>query len=72
VEYDDCQHSCTYFHQTFSKNPMFSNPPPPEKRAVRERMSKNVVEPERLQVTVWRSVTCWSSKAARAQGRRNM
>jgi hypothetical protein len=30
-------------------------------------MSKNVVEPERSQMTVWRYVACWISKARSAQ-----
>ena len=30
-------------------------------------MSKNVVEPERPQMTIWRRVACWISKATRAQ-----
>ena len=39
-----------------------------ENRAVYELMSKNVVEPERPQVAIWRMrVECWISKATRAQ-----
>jgi hypothetical protein len=38
-----------------------------ENRAVYEIMSKNVVEPTRLQVMVRRRVTCWIRKATRAQ-----
>jgi hypothetical protein len=30
-------------------------------------MSKNMVEPERLQKVIWRRVACWISKATRAQ-----
>jgi hypothetical protein len=30
-------------------------------------MSKNVVEPERPRMTIWRRVACWISKATRAQ-----
>ena len=29
-------------------------------------MSKNAVEPERLQMAIWRSVACWKIKATRA------
>jgi hypothetical protein len=36
-------------------------------RAVYEIMSKNVVEPERPQITIWRRVAYWVSKATRAQ-----
>ena len=36
-------------------------------RAVCEIMSKNMVESERSQVTIWWSVTCWFSKVTRAQ-----
>jgi hypothetical protein len=39
----------------------------PENRVVYEIMSKNVVEPERPQMTVWRCVASWISKATRAQ-----
>ena len=40
---------------------MFSNlPPPPENGAVYEIMWKNVVEPDRLQLTIWRTrIACW-------------
>ena len=30
-------------------------------------MWKNMVEPERPQVAIWRGVACWISKATRAQ-----
>ena len=30
-------------------------------------MSKNMVEPERQQMTLWRRVACWIIKATRAQ-----
>ena len=38
-----------------------------ENRDIYEIMSKNVVEPERLQMKMWRSVACWINKATRAQ-----
>ena len=38
-----------------------------ENRAVYEITSKNVVEPERPQITIWRRVACWISKTTRAQ-----
>ena len=38
-----------------------------ENRAVREIMSKYLVKPETLQITIWRRVECWISKATRAQ-----
>ena len=39
----------------------------PENRAVYEKMSKNLVEPERTQ-TIWRMrIACWVRKATRAQ-----
>jgi hypothetical protein len=38
-----------------------------ENRAVGKIMSKNFVEPERTQMTIWRCVECWISKATRAQ-----
>jgi hypothetical protein len=38
-----------------------------EDRAVYEIMSKNVVEPERPQITIWRCFACWISKAIHAQ-----
>jgi hypothetical protein len=34
-------------------------PPPPENRAVYNTLPKNLVEPERLQMTIWRRVLCW-------------
>ena len=40
-----------------------------ENRAVREIMSKYLVKPETLQITIWRRVECWISKATRAQTR---
>ena len=40
-----------------------------ENRAIYEITSKNVVEPERLQVALWRRVVCWTSKATRASAR---
>jgi hypothetical protein len=39
----------------------------PENRAIYEIMSKNVMEPERPQMTTWRRVACWISEATRAQ-----
>jgi hypothetical protein len=42
-------------------------PPPFENLAVYEIMSKNMVEPEILQMTIWRHVACWISKATRTQ-----
>jgi predicted deacetylase len=38
-----------------------------ENRAVYEIMSKNVVEPDTTQITIWRRVVCWISKATRAE-----
>jgi hypothetical protein len=38
-----------------------------ENRAVYEIVSKNMVEPERPQLAIWRNVACWISKAMRAQ-----
>jgi hypothetical protein len=38
-----------------------------ENRAVYEIMSKNMVEPERPQMTTWRRVACSISKATRAR-----
>jgi hypothetical protein len=40
-----------------------------ENHAVYEIMSKNLVEPERPQMTIWRSVACWISKTTRASTR---
>ena len=40
---------------------------PPENRTLYEIMSKNVVEPERPQMTIWRHVACWISEAIRPQ-----
>jgi hypothetical protein len=40
-----------------------------ENRAVYEIMSKNMVEPERPQMTIWRRVAYWISKATRTQTR---
>jgi hypothetical protein len=45
---------------------MFNNFFPPN-RALYEIMSKNVVEPERPQMTVWRLVACWIMKATRTE-----
>ena len=41
----------------------------PENRTVYEIMSKNVVEPERPHMTIWRRIACWVSKAKRARAR---
>jgi hypothetical protein len=38
-----------------------------ENRAIYERMSNHLVEPERSQMTIWRRVACWISKATRAK-----
>jgi hypothetical protein len=38
-----------------------------ENRAVYGIMSKNVVEPERPQMEIWRRVACWISKPTRAK-----
>jgi hypothetical protein len=38
----------------------------PENRAVYEIKSKNMVKPERLQMTIWRRVACWVIKATHA------
>jgi hypothetical protein len=38
-----------------------------DNRAVYEIMSKNMVEPERPQMTIWRLVACWISKVTRVQ-----
>ena len=38
-----------------------------ENRAVYDIMSKNVVEPDRTQMAIWRRVACWISKVTRAQ-----
>jgi len=48
---------------------VFSNsPPPPENHAVCEIMWKNTVEPDRLQMTIWRTrIACWITKATNAQ-----
>ena len=42
-----------------------------ENRAVYEIMSKNMEEPERLQITIWWRVTCWIIKPTRAQAHAN-
>ena len=39
-----------------------NSPHPPENRGVYEIMSKNNVEPDRPQMTIWR-IACWISKA---------
>ena len=44
---------------------MFSNFS--ENRAIYGIMSKNMVESERPQTTIWRRITCWISKATRAE-----
>jgi hypothetical protein len=36
--------------------------------AVVEIMSKNLVEPERSQMTIWRLAVCWVIKATRTEG----
>ena len=46
----------------FTSNNFFS-----ENFAIYLIMSKNVVEPERPQMAMWRCVACWISKATRAQ-----
>ena len=52
--------------QIFSLNFLSKN------RAVYEIISKNVVEPERPQMTPWRMrVSCWISKATHAQAHAN-
>ena len=38
-----------------------------ENRAVYEEMSKNVVEPERLHMAIWRRIACLIIKATRVQ-----
>jgi hypothetical protein len=38
-----------------------------EKRAIYEIISKNVVEPERLHMTIWLRVACWVLKATHTQ-----
>jgi hypothetical protein len=38
-----------------------------ENRAVYETKSKNMVEPGRPQIAIWRRVACWIGKATRAQ-----
>jgi hypothetical protein len=38
-----------------------------ENRAVYEKMSKIMVEPERPQMAIWRRFACWISKTTRAQ-----
>jgi hypothetical protein len=35
----------------------------PENRAVYEIMLKNMVQPEWTQITIWRHIACWISKA---------
>ena len=48
---------------------MFCNilPPPPQILASYEKMSKNMVEREKTQMTIWRRVALWISKATRVQ-----
>jgi len=37
---------------------------PPENRAIYEVIWKNMVEPDRLQMTIWRMyIACWVTKA---------
>ena len=38
-----------------------------ENRAVYEIMSKNMVEPEKPQMAIWRPLACWIIKATRGQ-----
>jgi hypothetical protein len=47
-----------YVPQCFSKN-----------LAVSEIMTKNMLEPERPQMSIWRLVACWISRTTRAQER---
>jgi hypothetical protein len=42
-----------------------------ENPVVYEIMSKNMEEPERLQITIWCRVTCWIIKPTRAQAHAN-
>jgi hypothetical protein len=49
-------------HAFYVQYPIF-----PENRAVYENMSKNIVDPERTQMTIWRRVACWISKATQEQ-----
>ena len=43
---------------------MFNSVFPPENRFVYEIMWKNIVELERLQMTIWRiRIACWTPKA---------
>ena len=45
---------------------MFNNSPPPENRFVYETVWKNIVEPDMLQMTIWRMrVPRWITKAAK-------
>jgi hypothetical protein len=47
-------------HFTFSN----CSPPPPEIRAVYKMMWKNIVHPDRPQMTAWRlRFACWMTKA---------
>ena len=46
---------------------MFRNFFSPENRAVYDIMSKNMVEPERPQMTIWRRVVCLIIKATCSQ-----
>ena len=43
---------------------MFNNPPPPKNHAVYEILWKNIVEPDRPHVTIWRMrIACWIPNA---------
>jgi hypothetical protein len=47
---------------------MFSNFLPPENRAMYEIMWKNTVQPDRLQMTIWRErIACWIAKTTNTQ-----
>ena len=55
--------SCIETQSThFMSNNFFS-----ENSAIYETRSKNVAEPERPQITIWRRVACWINKATFAQ-----
>ena len=54
--------SCIENKYTFYVPWLFS-----KNRAVYEIMSKNLVEPERPQITIWRRLACWISKATRVR-----
>ena len=43
---------------------VFNNSPPPENRAVFEKMWKNIVDPDSRRMAIWRiRITCWMTKA---------